>query len=167
MTQTKIRAMTAQDRDSVLKMMEVFYASPAVSTNGSYEIFCSDFENCVQGSPYLEGYMIEGDTGLQGYAMVAKSFSTEFGKPCIWIEDLYLKEEYRGLGVGKQFFDFITAKYTNCVFRLEVEPENSRAVRLYERSGFTELPYLEMVKESAEPATDDHPTVTFPVAGGK
>ena len=78
--------------------------------------------------------------------MVAKSFSTEFGKPCIWVEDLYLRDAYRGRGIGKQFFDFITARYTDCIFRLEVEAENERAVELYRKCGFTVLPYLEMKK---------------------
>ena len=78
--------------------------------------------------------------------MIAKSFSTEFGKPCIWIEDLYIKEQYRGMGLGKMFLDFITEKYTGCIFRLEVEKENEGAVGLYEKCGFDFLPYLEMKK---------------------
>lgn len=140
-----IRPMTAEDKDSVLKMMRVFYASPAVSTDGSEEIFAADIEACASGSPYLEGYILE-DGEIQGYAMVAKSFSTEFGKPCIWIEDIYLKESFRGKGIGKQFFDFITEKYAGCLFRLEVEEENIPAVALYKKCGFEELPYMEMKK---------------------
>ena len=143
---TTIREMTRQDKDCVFEMMGVFYASEAVFTNGSAEIFCSDIEACVGDNPFLEGYIIENGQEIQGYAMIAKSFSTEFGKPCIWIEDLYLKEAYRGMEIGKQFFDFITAKYEGCLFRLEVEAENHRAVRLYQKCGFTELPYLEMKK---------------------
>lgn len=84
-----IRMMTAQDAPAVLEMMRVFYASPAVLSNGSEEIFQNDVAECVSGSPYLEGYVFEENGQLQGYAMVAKSFSTEFGKRCIWIEDLY------------------------------------------------------------------------------
>jgi GNAT superfamily N-acetyltransferase len=142
---TIIRAMTARDKDSVLEMMRVFYASPAVLSNGSEEIFEKDIETCISGSPYLEGYIME-DGEIQGYAMVAKSFSTEFGKPCIWIEDIYIKDGFRGQGIGKLFFDFITGKYTDCIFRLEVEEENSSALALYEKCGFTELPYMEMKK---------------------
>lgn len=54
-----IRKMTENDRDTVLDMMRVFYASPAVFTNGSEEIFQNDIENCVNDSPYLEGYIFE------------------------------------------------------------------------------------------------------------
>lgn len=144
--ESTIRDMSAKDKNSVLEMMRVFYASPAVFTNGSDEIFLNDIENCINGNPYLEGYVIENTDGILGYAMVAKSFSTEFGKPCFWIEDLYIKEDYRGLGLGKTFFEFITKKYTDCIFRLEVEEENERAVKLYKKCGFTVLPYMEMKK---------------------
>ena len=142
----EIRDMVAEDRDEVLGMMRVFYASPAVHTNGSEKIFLADFENCVNDNPYLEGYIFEGAASVLGYAMVAKSFSTEFGVPCFWIEDLYIKEDYRGLGLGKLALDYITAKYTDCIFRLEVEEENERAVRLYKKCGFDVLPYMEMKK---------------------
>ena len=141
-----IRVMARKDKSSVLEMMRVFYASPAVFTNGSEEVFLNDIENCVNDNPFLEGYIIEDEKDIQGYAMIAKSFSTEFGKMCIWIEDLYIKDEYRGSGLGKMFMDFITKKYTDCIFRLEAEEENERAIKLYKKSGFSVLPYLEMKK---------------------
>ena len=141
-----IRMMKREDKPAVIDMMRVFYASPAVLSNGSEEIFENNVENCVNDSPYLEGYVIEGSNGIQGYAMVAKSFSTEFGKECIWIEDLYLKDEYRGKGIGSMFFEFITRKYDGCVFRLEVEEENERAIKTYKKCGFDVLPYMEMKK---------------------
>ncbi|MCC8050137.1 MAG: GNAT family N-acetyltransferase [Clostridiales bacterium] len=56
---------------------------------------------------YLEGYVVESNGTVCGYSMIAKSFSTEFGKPCIWVEDLYIKENYRGTGIGMQFFTFL------------------------------------------------------------
>ena len=78
--------------------------------------------------------------------MIAKSYSTEFGKPCIWIEDLYVQEAYRGTGIGSRFFAFITDKYTNCIFRLEAEEENETAIRLYKKCGFSVLPYVQLKK---------------------
>ena len=141
-----IRVMKIEDKAAIFEMMKVFYASPAVLSNGSDEIFSNDIENCINDSPYLEGYIIEDSNEIQGYVMVAKSFSTEFGKACIWIEDLYIKDKYRGLGLGHKFIEFITKKFTDCVFRLEVEEENERAMKLYKKCGFDVLPYMEMKK---------------------
>lgn len=144
---SKIRLMSEKDKFDVLEMMRVFYTSPAVFTNGSEKIYSDDIENCINDNPYLEGYVIEDSKEIQGYAMIAKSFSTEFGKPCIWIEDLYIKDACRGLGLGNAFMEFITEKYTDCIFRLEVEEENERAINLYRKCGFDVLPYIEMKKQ--------------------
>ena len=143
-----IRKMTTNDKSCVFQMMKDFYSSQAVFTNGSDEIFLNDIENCINYNPFLEGYVFfDLDTKeMQGYAMIAKSFSTEFGKPCIWIEDLYVKSAYRGKGIGNIFMDFITHQYTDCIFRLEVEEENDIAIKLYKKFGFTVLPYTEMKK---------------------
>ena len=143
----KISLMTAKDTENVLEMMRVFYASPAVATNGSEEIFQSDIDNCVGDCPFLEGYLFSYDDSIAGYAMVAKSFSTEFGKPCIWVEDIFVKPEFQGRGIGTKFFDYVERKYPNCIFRLEVEEYNHGAIKLYKKSGYEFLPYLEMKKD--------------------
>ena len=140
-----IRPIEEQDRQELLEMMRAFYTSPAVWSNGSEEIFKRDIDGCLSDSPYIEGYVFE-EGMVQGYAMVAKSFSTEFGKPCIWIEDIYIKESCRGRGLGTQFLNFIEAKYPDAIFRLEVEEENERAVRVYRKCGYEFLPYQEMKK---------------------
>ena len=141
-----IKPMTSEHKETVLNMMRIFYASSAVLSNGSEEIFNNDIDNCINDNPYLEGYVFEDDGEIRGYAMVAKSFSTEFGLPCIWIEDLYFKPEYRGLGLGGQFFAYLDEKYPGTIMRLEAEEENERAIHVYKKSGFEVLPYLELKK---------------------
>lgn len=141
-----IREMVNNDRRPVKWMMEEFYATDAVATNGSEEIFKSDIDACLSDNPYLEGYVFEDDGYIFGYAMLAKSFSTEYGKPCIWIEDIYIKKEHRGKGLGSTFFDIITKKYSDAIFRLEVEESNERAIKVYKKNGFDFMPYLEMKK---------------------
>ena len=141
-----IRPMTLKDRQEVTQMMEVFYASEAVLTNGSAEIFAKDIDACVGDSPYAEGYILENAGAILGYAMLAKSFSTEYGKPCIWIEDLYIKEAYRGTGIGSRFLQYVTEQFPDCILRLEVEEENEKAIAVYRKSGFSQLPYMEMKK---------------------
>ena len=142
-----IRKMTETDRESVVDMMRTFYHSPAVWTNGSEEIYNKDITACVGTSPYADGFIFEKEDEILGYGMIAKSFSTEFGKLCIWIEDLYLKEEYRGVGIGSSFFQYLEKEYPNTIMRLEVEEENTRAVAVYRKNGYETLPYMEMKKE--------------------
>ena len=143
-----IRKMTEADRPEIMEMMRVFYASEAVLTNGSDEIFSADIDECVGESPYAEGYVFESLGEIVGYSMLAKSYSTEYGKRCIWIEDIYIRPEFRGKGLGTSFLKFVEDRYRNWAvrLRLEAEEENERAIRLYEKCGFSVLPYLEMKK---------------------
>ena len=143
-----IRLMKEQDKNEVIEMMTVFYASEAVSTNGSREIFESDFNNCINSCPYLEGYVFEENDNICGYAMVAKSFSTEFGKPCIWIEDLYIKEEYRHKKLGSLFFDFLKENYKDTIQRLEVDKNNVFAIKAYKKNNFEEVAYLQFIRKN-------------------
>ena len=140
-----IRQMIESDRGIVMDMMRVFYRSPAVLSEGSDIIFSSDIDACVGDSPYAEGFVFEEGGNAAGYGMIAKSFSTEFGKPCIWIEDLYILPEHRGKGVASAFIQSIKCKYPDAVVRLEVEEENLRALAVYRRNGMQELPYMEMI----------------------
>lgn len=162
-----MRDMRRGDREGVLALMRAFYASEAVFTDGSDEIFRRDIAECVSDSPYAEGFVFAEltDSGsdaageqsekqvpkegqLLGYAMIAHSFSTEFGRRCIWIEDLYLKEEARGLGIASQFLDYLASEYPDALHRLEAEHENGHAMDVYKRKGFGELPYVEMVRNT-------------------
>ena len=139
-----IRRMTEADRLAVKEMMRVFYASEAVHTNGSEAIFERDITACIGDSPFADGYVFTVNGKTVGYGMTAKSFSTEFGKPCVWIEDIYIRPEHRGEGIGTAFIDHLKKLHTDALIRLEVEDDNTAAVKAYRKNGFSELPYKEM-----------------------
>ena len=61
-------------------------------------------------------------------------------------EDIYVKDAYRGLGIGSHFLNFLASKYPDAILRLEVEAENERAVNVYQQCGFEVIPYMEMKK---------------------
>lgn len=142
----RITKMLPEDKESVIDMMRVFYASDAVFSNGTLRIFENDINACISDNCYVEGYVFRNDVGIWGYAMLAKSFSTEYGKNCIWIEDLYIKPEARSKGLGKRFFEWLFSTYKDVVFKLEAEKENVHAVSLYKKIGFEVLPYMELIK---------------------
>jgi GNAT superfamily N-acetyltransferase len=141
-----IAPMIADHVDKVYEMMQTFYASDAVLTNGSDEIFRADIQACISENPYLEGFVFLQDDMVVGYAMIAKSFSTEFGRSCIWIEDIYLQPQMRGQGTAGQFFAHLEQRFPNSILRLEAEEENHWAIRAYHKAGFDVMPYLEMFK---------------------
>lgn len=141
-----IRKMCPPDREAVLFMMETFYRSDAVYTNGSAEIFARDFEECLKEPSLLDGYVFEKDGKILGYGMLAHGFSTEFARPVIWIEDLYVLPDHRSKGIGARFLKFAEKANPGALLRLEVEKENRHACHVYEKAGFDVLPYVEMKK---------------------
>ncbi len=141
----RIRTMVEADRAAVLDLMRMFYASDAVWTNGSEEIFRKDVDACVGSCVYAEGYVFLYNNKLVGYGMIAKSYSTEFGKSCIWLEDIFVLPDYRGKGVGSAFIRKVQKDFPESVFRLELEKENDSAAEIYKKSGFVEIPYMEMI----------------------
>lgn len=151
----QIRKMVRGDMELVVSMMRTFYASPAVFTNGSEDIFQRDVEECIGDSPFASGYILVKDDEIAGYAMLAFGYSTEFGKRTVWIEDIYVKDSFRGAGIGSVFLKFIQEKFSDYLLRLEVERENVRAVHVYRKAGFEELPYAEMVWGASELKTAD------------
>jgi GNAT superfamily N-acetyltransferase len=54
-----------------------------------------------------EVIIAECDGKPAGYALFFHSFSTFLGKPGIYLEDLYVKPEYRGRGIGKKLLAFL------------------------------------------------------------
>ncbi len=143
----EIRKMVREDAERVTSAMRTFYASPAVSTNGSEEIFRADFEECVGPSPFATGFVFEENGSFAGYGMLTFGYSTEFGARCVWVEDIYVEEAFRGRGIAREFLSRVRKEYPGHLLRLEVEKENAHAVHVYRKAGFEELPYSEMIQK--------------------
>lgn len=144
----EFRKMRTEDTTAVLEMMRIFYGSPAVSHDVPEETLRRNVEVCVSDNPLLEGVVFWEQGNIAGYAMLVHSFATEFGGVCIWLEDIYVKQEYRGRGIGTQFLAYAKEQYREkaMLLKLEVERSNIEAVGVYKKCGFEELPYIEMIK---------------------
>lgn len=153
------RPFTRDDRAVYLSMTEQFYASPAVSHSipTAYREAC--FEELLKGSPYAEGFLFEENGEPCGYALLAKTYSQEAGGIVYWIEELFVLPELRGKGIGRRFFSWLAENRPAARLRLEVEPDNAGAVRLYERVGFVHVPYGQMWLEENTPNVSE--TETF------
>lgn len=56
---------------------------------------------------FVEILLAEYDNKIVGQALFLKNFSTFLGKPGIYLEDLYVKPDLRGKGIGKALLDKI------------------------------------------------------------
>ena len=143
-----IRKLKESEKTIVLSMMKVFYASDALLIHPEDAVLEKMLTDALADGPLLTGYGFEVEGVLAGYGMVTRSYSTERGGICVWIEDIYIKPEYRGQGIGAAFLQFVEAQNPGAVrLRLEAEPENEMAMHVYQKAGFQVLDYTQLVKE--------------------
>ena len=66
--------------------------------------------------PYAEAILAEIDKEPVGFALFFFNFSTFLGRPGLYIEDLYVKPEFRSTGIGKELLKHCAtlAKERNC-----------------------------------------------------
>lgn len=144
---TSFRKFIKEDRDIFFKMVKKFYAPPAVLHFPSDEVMLSCFDEAVKNSGFVLGYMFESDGVPSGYAIVSLKFETEVGGIAAWIEELFVEEEFRSKGIGKEFFEFLKKELSGRIkrIRLEVGEDNLGAIKLYKSIGFEFLDYKQMV----------------------
>ena len=142
-----IRPFRQEDRDTYLAMSEIFYHSSAVSHPVDSAHFSRTFDTIMAGTPYALGVMVECEGKVVGYGLSSISYSNEAGGLQMLLEELYIDPEYRSRGLGKEFFDYMESYPLDIKrYRLEVTAGN-RAKHLYDRLGYEQLDYIQMVKD--------------------
>jgi ribosomal protein S18 acetylase RimI-like enzyme len=133
-------------------MTREFYGSGAVLRPVPDGYFAGTFDALVSGSPFLDGFVAEEDGTVAASLQVSLTWSNEAGGLVVWLEELYVRPERRGRGLGTALIRRALAEYGGKAarFRLEAEPSNEGAMRLYRRLGFRELPYRQMILTPGE-----------------
>jgi len=136
-------------QEDMLQMMREFYHSPAVLSPVPDEHFQRTCKELLGGTPFAAAHILLQDEKPAGYALLAFTYSNEAGGIVLWLEEFYVRPDFRGKGLGTEYFQFLFREYEGKIarMRLEIEPENEKALRLYERMGFEKLPYEQLYRE--------------------
>ena len=102
-----IRKANENDREEFIRLSEQFYHSPAVLHPVPRAYHESLFDEALRSDEYAGVYMVEDEGRTVGFGVTAKSFSREAGGKVLWLEELYILEECRGRGLGREYFSFI------------------------------------------------------------
>lgn len=82
----------------------------------------------------------DGDETV-GYLVLTFGFSLEFKGRDAFLDELYLREDFRGRGLGQEAIAFAVGQCERLGVRalhLEVERSNTRAQAAYRKAGFTD-----------------------------
>ncbi len=132
------RPIEATDEEETFEMIENLYKEDPVNKPMTKEKIRNTFitlrslpdKGCIM--------VIEIDYKIAGYSILINFHSNEFGGNIVFIDELYVKEEFRSKGIGTNFIRYLKdTKFGNAVaLQLEVTPGNTKARKLYESLGF-------------------------------
>jgi len=126
----------------ILQMMQDFYAidNYPINIEVSKKLFQEFISDEKLGKAFLICHSDEGRISeIVGYVILTYIFSFEYKGRIAFLDELYIKETFRGKGIGKQTIDFIkkeASKLSLKLIYLEVENHNQNAQKLYLSNDF-------------------------------
>ena len=93
--------------------------------------------------PAAEAVVAEIGSEVVAFALFFTNFSTFLAQPGLYLEDLYVKPDYRGKGIGEAVLKYlgrlaVERRYGR--FEWSVLDWNENAIRFYRRMGATVMP---------------------------
>ena len=142
-----IRKLTTADENEFITMCCDFYNTGATLYSMSRDKVKRTFDKILEEGPFITAYMLIYNNQIAGYVNLSFTYSNEADGMVVFIEELYVKPEYQGKSIGTQTLQFIFDHYNDKVarYRLEVCNSNKDAIRLYEKIGFKNLDYKQMI----------------------
>ncbi len=160
MAEIRVRPAEPADASVILAMVReltVFEREPLTSVEAREEDFLRD---CFGPARRCEVLIGEVDERVQGYALFFHNYSTWVGRAGIHVEDLFVRDGARGLGLGRRLLAAVAqiAVERGCR-RLDLAVLDWNPAReLYEHLGFTPqsqwVPYRLAAKDIAKLAAE-------------
>lgn len=138
----QIRAATRKDVVAIMDLIKALAAYEKLSeeVTGNAEAL----ERHLFGDkPFAEVILAEWEGEIVGFALFFPTYSTFLTQPGIYLEDLFVLENYRGFGIGRSLLSHVAKIATERkAGRLEwnVLDWNTSAIAFYEKMGAEVLP---------------------------
>jgi GNAT superfamily N-acetyltransferase len=142
MQNIEIRPATVEDVKTIFQLIQALaeYEKLSDQVTGSVEQL---HDHLFGDRPCIEALLADHQGTAIGFALFFTNYSTFLTKPGLYLEDLFVKPEYRGQGVGKLLLSHLARLVLQRNYgRLEwsVLDWNEPAIGFYQRIGATVLP---------------------------
>jgi len=134
---TNIKLAESHNIPEILTLMEEFYAID----NYKFDKLKTEknLQHFIHNKALGRFWMIEVEAKIVGYVCLTFGFSFEYDGKLAFIDELYIKQDFRNKGLGKQAIEFIATLAEELEIKtlhLEVEKHNETGMGLYIKQGF-------------------------------
>lgn len=132
-----VRLAEPSDRDVLLDLIAAYHAFEQIphDSTATAQAIAPLLDHTDAGRVWL----VEEAGQTVGYVALCFGYSIEFGGRDAFVDEMYLREDARGRGLGKSALDKVADEARGLgvkALHLEVARDNTRAQRLYDRLGF-------------------------------
>ena len=135
----KYRLADENDLSLLLKLMSEFYIVDHLPYDA--DAITKGLKKLFSNSSHGQFWLIYDDIKPIGYIIITFGFSLEFHGVDALVDEFFIREDYRGKGIGKQTLKFIEDKLEKLgikAFHLEVDRQNLYAQEVYRKFGFVD-----------------------------
>jgi GNAT superfamily N-acetyltransferase len=132
-------AATLDDIALLLTMVREFYVHEEISFNENAAR--GALQALIDNEAYGRAFLIRVDEEVIGYTILTFGYSLEFHGRDAFVDELFLRAEWRGQGIGQRTLAFLAevcAANNIAALHLEVERKNSAAQQTYRKAGFVD-----------------------------
>ncbi|NET04290.1 MAG: GNAT family N-acetyltransferase [Symploca sp. SIO2B6] len=134
---TTFKIATVSDLSTLVEFMREYYEYDHLAFDES--IAHKVLEEILQDNSLGNVWLIHQGDEAVGYVALTLDYSLEFHGHNAFIDELYIREKYRGCGIGTstlQFMEKVCRDLGIKALHLEVEYQNTKAKSFYDKSGF-------------------------------
>jgi diamine N-acetyltransferase len=148
-----MRKATGEDLERLVHLMGEFYAESGYPLNQGRA--GQAFSALLADERLGHVWLIQKDSQDVGYLVLTMGYSMEYGGRDAFVDDLFIRAQFRGAGLGTAALAQVREFAANLGVRalhLEVARDNTIAQALYRQAGFRDTERQLLTLRLAEPA---------------
>ena len=145
--QAPFRPATLADEPVLLELMREFYLHESMAF--AEAAARAALRGVLDDPSHGRAVLIEPGGAVAGYLVVCFGWSLEFQGRDAFVDELYLRDRFRGQGIGTRALEVAAELCSSSGVRalhLEVERRNTRAQAIYRRAGFVDREFYLMTR---------------------